>query len=330
MEVALTEEQGARQMSLQIPRIAMIVTDGRPQDTVEEIAAQARQAGIQIFAIGVGRVEMNTLKAIGSEPHSEHVHLVANFSQMETLISVFKSKLCGGSDMCKVEEHQCQHICVSSPSSYRCKCRKGFTLNPDGKTCKADDTCAVVDHGCDHICVNVAEGYECRCRPGYEVTIDLKTCNRIDYCDLGNHGCEHNCVSLPGSYICSCKKGYVLNSDGKTCSKIDHCADGNHGCEQDFMNTETSCREKLTLGEVQLIPGEPTELAKQIESESYHLICFKWDILGDQYGEPLCLKPESGEWKRCPLQHDKRRPPSELPDMSLLQKHHICNESFNM
>uniref|UniRef100_A0A3Q2PVC2 Matrilin 2 n=1 Tax=Fundulus heteroclitus TaxID=8078 RepID=A0A3Q2PVC2_FUNHE len=248
MEVALTEEQGARPMSLQIPRIAVIVTDGRPQDTVEEIAAQAKQAGIQIFAIGVGRVEMNTLKAIGSEPHSEHVHLVANFSQIETLTSVFKSKLCGGSDMCEVVEHQCQHICVSSPASYRCKCRKGFTLNPDGKTCKADDTCAVVDHGCDHICVNLAEGYECGCRPGYELTIDLKKCNRIDFCDLGNHGCEHNCVSLPGSYICSCMKGYILNSDGKTCSKIDHCADGNHGCEQEFMNTETSCVCKCSNG----------------------------------------------------------------------------------
>uniref|UniRef100_A0A087Y492 Matrilin 2 n=1 Tax=Poecilia formosa TaxID=48698 RepID=A0A087Y492_POEFO len=248
MEVAFTEEQGARPKSLQIPRIAMIVTDGRPQDTVEEIAAEAREAGIQIFAIGVGRVEMKTLKAIGSQPHSEHVHLVANFSQIETLISVFKSKLCGGSDMCKVVEHQCQHICVSSPASYRCRCRKGFTLNPDGKTCKAEDMCAAADHGCDHICVNLADGYECRCRPGYELTIDLKTCNRIDYCDLGNHGCEHNCVSLPGSYICSCKKGFVLNADGKTCSQIDHCAAGSHGCEQEFMNTETSCVCKCTNG----------------------------------------------------------------------------------
>uniref|UniRef100_A0A3Q4GI22 Matrilin 2 n=1 Tax=Neolamprologus brichardi TaxID=32507 RepID=A0A3Q4GI22_NEOBR len=135
METAFTEEHGARPMNLHIPRIAMIVTDGRPQDTVEEIAAQARQAGIQIFAIGVGRVDMNTLRAIGSEPHSEHVHLVANFSQIETLISVFQSKLC--SDMCEVVDHQCQHICVSSPASYRCKCREGYILNPDGKTCTA-------------------------------------------------------------------------------------------------------------------------------------------------------------------------------------------------
>ncbi|KAM6909716.1 matrilin-2-like [Xenentodon cancila] len=252
METAFTGDQGARPMSLHIPRIAMIVTDGRPQDTVEEVAAQARQAGIQIFAIGVGRVDMNTLKAIGSEPHSEHVYLVANFSQIETLISVFQSKLCGGSEMCEVVDHQCQHICVNIPASYRCKCRKGFTLNPDGKTCTAVDTCAAVDHGCEHICVNRHDGYECRCRPGYELTIDLKTCNRIDYCDLGNHGCEHNCVAVPESYICSCNRGYVLNLDGKTCSKMDHCADGRHGCEQEFVSTDGSCvckcRKGFTLG----------------------------------------------------------------------------------
>ncbi|XP_041798680.1 matrilin-2-like [Chelmon rostratus] len=248
METSFTEEHGARPANLHIPRIAMIVTDGRPQDTVEEIAAQARQAGIQIFAIGVGRVDMNTLKTIGSEPHSEHVHLVANFSQIETLISVFQSKLCGGSEMCEVVDHECQHICVSSPASYRCKCRKGFTLNPDGKTCKAEDLCAEVDHGCEHICANLPDGYECRCRPGYELTIDLKTCNKIDFCDLGNHGCEQDCVSVPESYICRCKKGYVLNLDGKTCSKIDHCADGAHGCEQEFMNTEDGCVCKCRKG----------------------------------------------------------------------------------
>uniref|UniRef100_A0A672YI41 Matrilin 2 n=1 Tax=Sphaeramia orbicularis TaxID=375764 RepID=A0A672YI41_9TELE len=137
METAFTEEEGARPKELLIPRIAMIVTDGRPQDTVEEVAAQARQSGIQIFAIGVGRVDMNTLKAIGSEPHSEHVHLVANFSQIQTLTSVFQSKLC--SDMCEVVDHRCQHICVSSPASYRCKCRKGFILAEDGKSCKKSE-----------------------------------------------------------------------------------------------------------------------------------------------------------------------------------------------
>lgn len=186
METAFTEPEGARPADMHIPRIAMIVTDGRPQDTVEEVAAQARQAGIQIFAIGVGRVDMNTLRAIGSEPHSEHVYLVANFSQIETLTSVFQSNLCGGvfslfisrytraliiilmeilriyylygcvcvrtcmcvyvyvlgTDLCSVMDHQCDHLCVSTPASYMCRCRKGYTLNSDGKTCRGELTAA--------------------------------------------------------------------------------------------------------------------------------------------------------------------------------------------
>uniref|UniRef100_A0A3Q2W3Z0 Matrilin 2 n=1 Tax=Haplochromis burtoni TaxID=8153 RepID=A0A3Q2W3Z0_HAPBU len=306
MDTAFTEEHGARPMNLHIPRIAMIVTDGRPQDTVEEIAAQARQAGIQIFAIGVGRVDMNTLRAIGSEPHSEHVHLVANFSQIETLISVFQSKLCGGSDMCEVVDHQCQHICVSSPASYRCKCREGYILNPDGKTCTAEDTCAVVDHGCEHICANLPRGYECRCRPGYQLTIDLKTCNRIDHCDLGNHGCEHNCVTVPESYICTCKRGYVLNLDGKTCSKIDHCADGTHGCEQEFMSTEDSCVCKCRKGYTLRPDGktcQSLDLCQTVHhgcehqcvstNDSYICRCFEGFMLAED--GKSCKKPECSE-----------------------------------
>ncbi|XP_075322675.1 matrilin-2-like [Odontesthes bonariensis] len=248
METSFTEEQGARPMSMHIPRIAMIVTDGRPQDTVEEVAAQAREAGIQIFAIGVGRVDMNTLKAIGSKPHTEHVHLVANFSQIDTLISVFQSKLCGGSEMCDVVDHQCQHICVSSPASFKCKCRKGFILNPDAKTCKEIDYCDLGNHGCEHNCVSVPESYICKCNKGYVLNLDGKTCSKIDHCADSSHGCEQDFMNTENSCVCKCRKGYTLRPDGKTCKKTDHCADGTHGCEQEFMNKEDSCVCKCRKG----------------------------------------------------------------------------------
>ncbi|XP_074510664.1 matrilin-4-like [Sebastes fasciatus] len=248
METAFTEEEGARPADLLIPRIAMVVTDGRPQDTVEEIAAQARQAGIQIFAIGVGRVDMNTLKSIGSEPHSEHVHLVANFSQIESLISVFQSKLCGGSEMCEVVDHQCQHICVSSPASYRCKCRKGFTLNPDGKTCKEIDHCADGTHGCEQEFMSTEDSCVCKCSKGYTLRPDGKTCKKIDHCADGTHGCEQEFRNTEDACECKCRKGYKLRPDGKTCKNMDHCADGKHGCEQEFVNTEDSCVCKCRKG----------------------------------------------------------------------------------
>ncbi|KAJ3597218.1 hypothetical protein NHX12_000747 [Muraenolepis orangiensis] len=225
METAFTEAEGARPAALHIPRIAMVVTDGRPQDTVEEVAAEARRAGIQIFAVGVGRVDMDTLRAIGSEPHSEHVYLVANFSQMQTLISVFQSKLCGGSDMCEVAEHQCQHICVSSPASYRCKCRVGFTLNADGKTCTGIDYCDLGNHGCDHDCVSTPESYVCRCKMGYVLHLDNKTCSSLDLCQTVDHGCDHRCLGTLDSYHCVCFEGFILTDDGKSCRKPE-CGSG--------------------------------------------------------------------------------------------------------
>uniref|UniRef100_A0A4W6F430 Matrilin 2 n=1 Tax=Lates calcarifer TaxID=8187 RepID=A0A4W6F430_LATCA len=223
METAFTEEEGARPANLHIPRIAMIVTDGRPQDTVEEIAAQARQAGIQIFAIGVGRVDMNTLRAIGSEPHSEHVHLVANFSQIETLISGFQSKLCGAEDMCAVVDHGCEHICANLPDGYECRCRPGYKLNKDLKTCNKIDYCADGTHGCEQEFMNTEGSCVCKCRKGYTLRPDGKTCKSLDLCQTVDHGCEHQCVSTTDSYICKCFEGFTLAEDGKSCKK---CSDG--------------------------------------------------------------------------------------------------------
>nr|XP_023835660.1 matrilin-4-like [Salvelinus alpinus] len=44
METAFTEPEGARRADMHIPRIAMIVTDGRPQDTVTPLTPMARPA----------------------------------------------------------------------------------------------------------------------------------------------------------------------------------------------------------------------------------------------------------------------------------------------
>uniref|UniRef100_A0A8C9WI46 Matrilin 2 n=1 Tax=Scleropages formosus TaxID=113540 RepID=A0A8C9WI46_SCLFO len=148
MDVAFTEAEGARPAHARVPRVAMVITDGRPQDTVDEVADRARAAGIRIYAVGVGRVDMNTLRAIGSQPHTEHVYLVANFSQMESLTAIFQAKLCADNDPCSTVDHQCEHGCVSTPVSYACRCREGYTLNPDNKTwsaCGEMDLIFVID-----------------------------------------------------------------------------------------------------------------------------------------------------------------------------------------
>lgn len=71
------------------------MTDGRPQDNVKEVAQRARDAGIEIFAIGVGRVDMTTLKQMASEPLDDHVDYVKNYSVIEKLTKKFQEVFCG-------------------------------------------------------------------------------------------------------------------------------------------------------------------------------------------------------------------------------------------
>ncbi|XP_069607864.1 matrilin-4 isoform X3 [Ranitomeya imitator] len=231
MNVAFTVEEGARPLSKRIPRVAVIVTDGRPQDRVTEVAAQAREAQIEIYAVGVQRADVNSLRAMASPPIDDHVFYVESFDLIQQFAIQFQDKLCGV-DMCTEMDHGCQHTCVSIPSSYYCDCKPGYKLNADGKTCSIIDLCAQGNHGCEQLCVSSPGSYSCACRAGYKLNNDKKTCSAIDLCSLGNQGCEHICVSSPGSYSCACRTGYKLNNDKKTCSMVDLCAQGNHGCEQ--------------------------------------------------------------------------------------------------
>uniref|UniRef100_A0A7N4V6G5 Matrilin 2 n=1 Tax=Sarcophilus harrisii TaxID=9305 RepID=A0A7N4V6G5_SARHA len=252
VNIAFSEAEGARPLRENVPRIIMIVTDGRPQDPVAEVAAKARNSGILIFAIGVGQVDYNTLKSIGSEPHEDHIFLVANFSQIETLTSVFQNKLCVA-HMCNIMEHNCAHFCINTPGSYLCRCKQGYILNTDQKTCRKLDYCASLNHGCQHECVNTEDSYSCRCLKGFNLNPDKKTCRRINYCAMRKHGCEHECANTEEGYYCRCRPGYTLNPNGKTCRRVDHCAENNHGCEQLCLNTDDSyvcqCSEGFVINE---------------------------------------------------------------------------------
>ncbi|XP_068121557.1 cartilage matrix protein [Hyperolius riggenbachi] len=140
---AFTESEGARLRSPGIRKVAIVVTDGRPQDGIKDVSARARESGLELFAIGVGRVDMATLRQIASEPLDEHVDYVESYSVIEKLSKKFQEALCETIDLCTTGDHDCQQICVSTPGSYTCACRDGFTLNDDGKTCNACGASAI-------------------------------------------------------------------------------------------------------------------------------------------------------------------------------------------
>nr|XP_020462612.1 cartilage matrix protein [Monopterus albus] len=136
LNVAFSEGEGARVKSPDISKIAIIVTDGRPQDNVKDVAQRAWDAGIEIFAIGVGRVDMKTLRQMASDPLDDHVDYVKSYSVIEKLTKKFQEAICV-SDLCASGDHDCQQVCISTPGSYKCACKDGFTLMNDGRSCSA-------------------------------------------------------------------------------------------------------------------------------------------------------------------------------------------------
>ncbi|XP_067358775.1 cartilage matrix protein isoform X2 [Channa argus] len=91
---AFSEGEGARVKSPDISKVAIVVTDGRPQDYVKDVAKRARDAGIEIFAIGVGRVDMHALRHMASDPLDDHLDYVKNYSIIEKLTKKFQKAFC--------------------------------------------------------------------------------------------------------------------------------------------------------------------------------------------------------------------------------------------
>uniref|UniRef100_A0A3B1JWK5 Matrilin 4 n=1 Tax=Astyanax mexicanus TaxID=7994 RepID=A0A3B1JWK5_ASTMX len=249
MNVAFSTVEGAR---TNVPHVAVIVTDGRPQDRVAEVAAAARESGIEIYAVGVARADMTSLRAMASPPFEDHVFLVESFDLIHQFGLQFQDKLCK-IDLCIESDHGCDHICESSPGSYQCLCLPGYTLNEDGKTCTAIDLCADGKHDCEQICISSPGSFTCDCNTGYTLNEDKRTCTMIDYCSFGNDSCEHECVSVLNGFNCRCKEGYTLNEDKKTCTMIDYCTFGNHSCEHECVSVLNGfycrCNEGYTLQE---------------------------------------------------------------------------------
>uniref|UniRef100_A0A5G2QTT2 Matrilin-3 n=1 Tax=Sus scrofa TaxID=9823 RepID=A0A5G2QTT2_PIG len=241
MDKAFTVEAGARGPNSNIPKVAIIVTDGRPQDQVNEVAARARASGIELYAVGVDRADMESLRLMASEPLDEHVFYVETYGVIEKLSSRFQETFCA-IDKCALNTHGCEHICVNDRTgSYHCECYEGYTLNEDRKTCSARDQCALGTHGCQHICVNDGAGsHHCECYEGYILNEDKKTCSVRNKCALGSHGCQHICVNDgAGAYHCECYTGYTLNEDKKTCSAIEEA--------RRLISTEDACACEATL-----------------------------------------------------------------------------------
>uniref|UniRef100_A0A8B9RJI1 Collagen alpha-1(XII) chain n=1 Tax=Astyanax mexicanus TaxID=7994 RepID=A0A8B9RJI1_ASTMX len=75
-EKVFTSDSGMRR---NVPKVLVVVTDGRAQDDVKKSASKLQHSGYSVFVVGVADVDLVELRNIGSKPSERHVFIVDDY-----------------------------------------------------------------------------------------------------------------------------------------------------------------------------------------------------------------------------------------------------------
>ena len=86
------EKRGLRPKIDGVPRILIVLTDGKSMDKVSDPAKNVRDENIVIYAIGIDRYKIAQLQEIASS--ESHVYTLSAFSELDKFISTLTSSTC--------------------------------------------------------------------------------------------------------------------------------------------------------------------------------------------------------------------------------------------
>ena len=100
-----SEGYGARPDSLGIPKIAVLITDGRSNlFPIEPYASFLRESGVQVFTVGIGNIYLPELLHIASDPDEQHLFLLDSFSDATNFVDFLSFTTCD----CEF----CMYVCM--------------------------------------------------------------------------------------------------------------------------------------------------------------------------------------------------------------------------
>lgn len=90
-----TQRRGVRPLSEGIPRVVILLTDGRSNRiSINNVATSLRNFGVQVYAVGVGNIYLPELKFIASDPDPLHVFLLDSFNDAEGFVDFLSFTTC--------------------------------------------------------------------------------------------------------------------------------------------------------------------------------------------------------------------------------------------
>uniref|UniRef100_A0A3Q2G4L3 von Willebrand factor A domain containing 2 n=1 Tax=Cyprinodon variegatus TaxID=28743 RepID=A0A3Q2G4L3_CYPVA len=179
--------------SSSVPRVAILLSDGRSQGSVVQAAAQLKEKGVVLFAVGLRYPKWEELHALASEPQESHVFFAEHFfdavNGLYSTLSMFS--FCNATPAgCQVETFPCERKTLETVKELQGNfmCWKGSRgYSPYTSLCpyyrysrvyrRHQTVChrTICSDPCDsQPCMNggscVSEGlelYHCVCPPGY-------------------------------------------------------------------------------------------------------------------------------------------------------------------
>ncbi|XP_068454822.1 collagen alpha-1(XII) chain [Clinocottus analis] len=86
--------QASRGARPNVPRVNILLTDGKSSDAFQEPATKLRNADVEIFAVGVKDAVRTELEAIANEPADTHVYTVEDFDAFQRISKELTQSIC--------------------------------------------------------------------------------------------------------------------------------------------------------------------------------------------------------------------------------------------
>ncbi|MEQ2295393.1 hypothetical protein AMECASPLE_013843, partial [Ameca splendens] len=86
--------QANRGARANVPRVTILITDGKSSDAFKDPATKLRNADVEIFAVGVKEAVRSELEAIANAPAETHVYTVEDFDAFQRISKELTQSIC--------------------------------------------------------------------------------------------------------------------------------------------------------------------------------------------------------------------------------------------